>query len=145
MDRNLCDDCTAAHANTSSCHHTSYRIYHITSYIIYQYIIHHLSHHIIHHLSHLSLSDRTFVFGFRDPAFMRRMRNVTLPWTTMTTHSSSMTTHSSAAPAIAIAMSASSNVSPFINPDEMMDTLSNTDRWRSYLEAVGLDAFILTR
>jgi hypothetical protein len=60
---------------------------------------------------------------------MRRMRNVT---------SSSSWTHSSH-------WAATSYVSPFINPDETMDTLSNPDRWRSYLEAVGLDAFMLAR
>jgi hypothetical protein len=73
-------------------------------------------------------SDRTFVYGFRDPVFMRRMRNVTLPWT--------RSSHWAAS---------ASYVSPFINPDETMDTLSHPDRWRSYLAAVGLDAFMLAR
>jgi len=73
-------------------------------------------------------SDRTFVYGFRDSVFMRRMRNVTLPWTRSSYWAAS-----------------ASYVSPFINPDETMDTLSHPDRWRSYLEAVGLDAFMLAR
>ena len=75
-----------------------------------------------------SPSDRTFVYGFRDPVFMRRLRNVTLPWT-RSSHWAAFASY----------------VSPFINPDETMDTLSHPDRWRSYLEALGLDAFMLAR